>query len=51
MPNCLCCGRPIEVSKGEISDGCCSDSCWETHFAPGPQEEAELEFDRIREFV
>jgi len=51
MLNCLCCGKPIEVSTGVISDGCCSDACWETYFAPGPQEEAELEMDRIEIFV
>jgi hypothetical protein len=47
MPNCLCCGKSLEISDGQISDGCCSDACWESYFAPGPKEEAELELDRI----
>jgi hypothetical protein len=50
MPRCLCCGKPIDIPKGEISDGCCSDACWESFYAPGPQDEAELELNRIQEF-
>jgi hypothetical protein len=51
MSNCLCCGKPIEVFNGEVSDGCCSNLCWEAFYAPGPQEEAELEYDKIEAFV
>jgi hypothetical protein len=51
MPNCICCGKPINLPDGEVSDGCCSDSCFETFYAPGPQEEAELEYDRVEEFA
>lgn len=51
MPSCLHCGKPFETPKGEISDGCCSDTCWETYYAPGPQEEAQLEFDRMEEYA
>ena len=51
MHECLYCGKPIEVSKGEVSDKCCSDSCWEAYFAPGPKEVAVLDYDRIEEFA
>jgi len=47
MPICLCCSKAFEVPKGDTSDGCCSDVCWEAIYAPGPQEEAILEFDRM----
>jgi len=50
MSKCLYCGKPIEEKTEEISDGCCSDLCWEAFYAPGPQEEAILEFDKIEIF-
>lgn len=51
MPNCVCCGKPFEVPTNEKSDGCCSDTCWEMHYAPGPQEEAQLEYDKVEEYA
>lgn len=51
MPICLYCGKDIKTPKGDISDGCCSDSCWEAYYAPGPSQEAELEYSKMKELA
>ena len=45
MHTCLHCGKSFETPKGETSDGCCSDTCWESIYAVGPQEEVLLEVE------
>lgn len=51
MHKCLCCEKSVERPEETVSKGCGSDSCFETLYAPGPQEEAELEYDKIEIFA